>query len=374
MFITGKPVTGKNFIGRQKHLPLFKTYIDHNQSFMIKAPRRFGKTSLVKHMLKNKKEYVFVYVDIKRANSLEALANTIINKAYKIFSIDDFLYKAKNSMFDLLKSIQELELDDIAERTVRMLENKNLDEVAYFLHSLDVMNYIAKKKDVNIKFALDEFQDILNVSPDGILDKSSSVMKQHENITYIFLGSMETIMTRIFEHKSSPFFPFVTIVSLPPLDIVELYEYSILQFQEKGIKCESLLHLLEYLQGHPDYSLQVLQQLYFKAISNDIKELTNKDVYDTLIDVILNNKAYLDEVLSKAKLKKHSLNVLYSIANKEKFNLDSKTLYNVRSSLEDRGLIKKIGQGKYIINNIFLDIYFQQKEEKISLPGYSLEL
>ena len=372
MFITGKPVTGENFIGRNKHLALFKTYIDHNQSFMIKAPRRFGKTSLVKHMLKNKKEYEFVYVDIKRASSLTALADTIIDSAYKIYSIDNFLYQTKNSMFDLFKAIQKLKIDDIAESTIKILENKKIDDVEYYLHSLNIMNNIAKKKNINIKFALDEFQDILNIATDEILIKSSSVMKQHENITYIFLGSMETIMTKIFEYRTSPFFPFVTIVSLLPLDIDELYEYSILQFKNKGIKCESLRYLLDYLGGHPDYSLQVLQHLYFKAIVNNIKELTNKDGYESLIDVILNNKAYLDEVLSNAKLKKHSLNVLYSIANKEKINLNSKTLYNVNSSLEDKGLIKKIGQGKYIINNIFLDIYFQQKEEKITLPNYIL--
>ena len=65
MFRTGNPVTGKYFIDRKKHLPLFKTYIDQTQSFMIKAPRRFGKTSIVKHLLENKKSYEYVYIDIK---------------------------------------------------------------------------------------------------------------------------------------------------------------------------------------------------------------------------------------------------------------------------------------------------------------------
>ena len=37
MFKTGTPVTGENFIDRKKHLPLFKTYIDHNQNIMIKV-------------------------------------------------------------------------------------------------------------------------------------------------------------------------------------------------------------------------------------------------------------------------------------------------------------------------------------------------
>ncbi|MEA2073608.1 MAG: hypothetical protein U9O86_08485 [Campylobacterota bacterium] len=370
MFKTGNPVTGKEFIDRKKHLPLFKTYIDQNQSFMIKAPRRFGKTSVVMHLLQNKKEYEFVYVDIKRASTLRSLANQIINSAYSLSAVDNFIYKVKNSMFELIKSVQKVKIDDIAEVTIKMYEKETLDDTEYFLHSLDVMNAIAKKREINVKFALDEFQDILKIASNDILDKSRSVMQHHNSITYIFLGSIETIMTKIFEHKSSPFFHFATVVELPPLDVEELYSYSIEVFHQKNIECNSLKYLLEYLGGHPDYSLQVLQKLYFLALSNDVKSLSSADVYNTLLEVIQSNKAYIEELISKAKLKKHNLEVLYSIANDEKIVLDSKTLYNVHGSLEDIGLIKKVSIGKYKINDMFLKIYLQQNSDEIRLLDY----
>jgi len=374
MFKTGNPVTGNDFIDRKKHLPLFKTYIDQNQSFMIKAPRRFGKTSIVKHLLEDKKEYEFIYIDIKRVSSLKSLANKIIDSAYKISAIDNFLYKAKNSMFELVKSLQKIKIDDIAEVTIRMFEKNDLDEVEYFLHSLDVVNTIAVKKDINIKFALDEFQDILKITSNDILDKARSVMQHHNNITYIFLGSIESIMTKIFEHKVSPFFHFATIVELPPLEVDELYDYSARVFKDKSIEIDSLKYLLEYLGGHPDYSLQVLQKLYFIALANGIKRLSSKDLYDTLVEVLLNNKAYIEELISKAKQKKHNLDLLYAIANEQKLNLDSKTLYNVHTSLEDMGLIKKVAIGKYKINDIFLKLYLrQQNDNEIVLLDYQID-
>jgi len=374
MFKTGNPVTGKDFIDRKEHLPLFKTFIDQNQSFMIKAPRRFGKTSIVKHLLEDKKEYKFIYIDIKIASSLKSLSDKIINSAYKISAIDNFLYKVKNSMFDLIKSIQEVKLDDIAQVTIKMCEQEDSDEVEYFLHSLDLLNTIAKKKDINIKFALDEFQDILKIASKDILDKSRSVMQHHNNITYIFLGSIESIMTKIFEHKSSPFFHFATMVELPPLNVEELYSYSKKVFEQNGIKCDGLKYLLEYLGGHPDYSLQVLQKLYFNALANDTKKLTSKNLYDTLVEVILSNKAYIEELISKSKQKKHSLEVLYNIANNQKQTLESKTLYNVHSSLEDMGLIRKIAIGKYTINDMFLKIYLQQQNDQLVLKDYQKEI
>ena len=370
MFITGRPVIGKDFIDRKKHLPLFKTYIDQNQSFMIKAPRRFGKTSIIKHLLKNKKEYNFIYVDIKRVDSLISLSDSIINKAYKLFKIDNFLYKAKNSMFDLIKTVQKIKIDDIAEITLKFQEKKD-NEVEYFLHSLDIVNKIAEKKKINIKFAIDEFQDILQVATSDILDKMRSTIQHHESVTYIFLGSIESIMTKIFEHKTSPFFHFSSIVELPPLDIEELYLYSNQVFRKKGIKVDSLKHLLNFLQGHPDYSLQVLQRIYFTALANDIKYFSNKEVKSVLIDVILSNKAYIEELITKAKQKKHHLEVLYSIANNTKIELDSKSLYNIRVSLENMGLIKRIDVGYYIVNDIFLQIYLQQNSDDIILLEWS---
>ena len=64
MFRTGSPVKGKDFIDRKKHLPLFKAYLDNNQHIMIKAPRRFGKTSLVKHIFDYEKKYEYIYTDV----------------------------------------------------------------------------------------------------------------------------------------------------------------------------------------------------------------------------------------------------------------------------------------------------------------------
>jgi len=368
MFVTGKPVSGKSFIDRKKHIPLFRTYLEQNQSFMIKAPRRFGKTSLVKHLLEGKKE--FIYIDVKRVSSLQSLANKIIDSAYKLSTIDNFLYKAQNSLFDLFKSIQQLQIDDIAEVTIKLLEKKESDAMEFFLHSLDVVEQIAQKQNLQVKFVFDEFQDILTITSYDILDKTRSVMQHHNHITYIFLGSIESIMTKIFEHKSSAFFHFAIIVELPPLDVEELYQYSVDVFKQKNIEVEGLKEVLEFFKGHPDYSLQFLQKLYFTALAEEKKRFHTLELLELLQEVFFANKAYIEELISKAKQKKHSLDVLYSIANNTKVKLDSKTLYNVHKSLEDMGLIKRVKTGHYVINDLFLELYLQQNGDVIEFKQF----
>ena len=68
MFKSGMPVYGKEFIDRKQHIIKFNTYIKNNQHIMIKAPRRYGKTSLIVHLFEQN-NYNKIYIDVKRATS-----------------------------------------------------------------------------------------------------------------------------------------------------------------------------------------------------------------------------------------------------------------------------------------------------------------
>ena len=368
MFKTGSPVKGNDFIDRKKHLPIFKAYLENNQHVMIKAPRRFGKTSLIKQVFEHEKSFHYIYVDLRRATNLTSLANQILEKAYSFAGVENFMEQFKKSITGLLKTIQSIKIDDIGEITLKHLENGITDEREYFLHSLDVVEKISSKKELNIKFVLDEFQDILRISDDFILEQMRSVIQHHEAVTYVFLGSIESIMTNIFSSKASPFFLFARIMSLDGLDIDELYDYTKEVFDKQNIKYDdSLLKMLQFLQGHPDYSAQVLQALYYKGIVEELKMIDYDICLEVLTQVILENRAYLEELISKTKQKKHHYEVLHSIANGYSVELNSKSLYNIHSSLEEMGLIKNIQRGQYAINDIFLEVLLQQKVEGLLL-------
>ena len=73
----------------------------------------------------------------------------------------------------------------------------------------DVMDLIEKTHtdDDRIVVVLDEFQEILDLSPR--LDKQlRAIMQLQKHINYILLGSQESMMTEIFERKKSPFYHF----------------------------------------------------------------------------------------------------------------------------------------------------------------------
>lgn len=370
MFQSGSPVKGKDFIDRKKHLPLFKSYLNNNQHIMIKAPRRFGKTSLIKHIFEYEKSYEFIYIDIRLHHTLESLSKHILDKAYSFLKIENFIRQTKNSLLNLLQSIKRISIPDIAEVTIDMV-SRDSDTIDLFIHSLDVVDKIAREKDINIKFIFDEFQDITSLYDSNILEILRSVAQHHENITYIFLGSIESIMTHIFESKSSPFFHFASVIQLEGLDIKELYEYTIEQFDKNNIEYNKdiIYQTIKFLKGHPEYSAKVLQTLYINSMI-DKKPIDYEKSIDAISFRVCENRAYLDELISKLKNKKHHFEIVYNIANNIEHTIGSATLYNTHISLENIGIVKKVQKGKYEIVDIFLKILLQQHEDvMVSLDG-----
>ncbi|MBL0708725.1 MAG: ATP-binding protein [Sulfurimonas sp.] len=369
MFKSGMPVKGKNFIDRTEHLKKFNIYLQNHQHIMIKAPRRYGKTSLVVQLFELN-DYKKIYVDIKRATSLKQLASQIIDEVYAIAGFSGIIQKASKSITTLFKQLRasvSLNIDTI-ELTLEKLElnTKNeIEEMEYFLYSLDLVEKIAQEKDINIKFAMDEFQDILNIASSSILDKVRSVMQDHQNVTYIFLGSIETIMNKIFSSKSSPFFHFTRVIDLGGFDVDELLIYTKKFFDKQDIVYDdSLTKVLHYLEGHPYYSVKTLQIIHYGSLETANKLITTKECIEALTTALYETKPYLEEIIEKVKVKKHHHIVLWSLANEKKVeNLDSPTLYKTYSSLQDMGYIKKQQRGEYIITDIFLKIMLQQNND-----------
>jgi hypothetical protein len=363
------PVSGDDFIDRKQHLVRFNTFIENNQHIMINAPRRYGKTSLIVHLF-HLYNYKAIYIDIKRTTSLQALAEQIINEVYNYAGIYNIVTKAKNSLTELFRNLRtSLKIDlKVAELTIETLEKnekQQIDETEFFLAAINLVDIIAKKQNINIKFAFDEFQDILLITDKKILNQLRGVIQHHKNVTYIFLGSIESIMNNIFSHKTSAFFHFARIIDLDGLNTSELKTFCEKFFKEQNIIFDDFLFkTIDYLAGHPYYSMKTLQSVYYQTLESGNKTIKKDDCIDALSTAFFETKSYLEENIENIKKKKHHYSVLWHLANnlKDK-NCDSTTLYKTYKSLENMGYIKKYDRGNYQITDIFLKILLQQKND-----------
>lgn len=372
MFKVGMPVFLDDFIDRKEELKALKFYLTNcgNQSVMLHAPRRFGKTSLIKESFRQiqKDNQYLLYFDFKHYSSLKHLSNDIIENIYAIFGINQFWDKFKNGVINFLRNIKptlSLKIYNALELSIEPIENiiKEENEVQLFIKSIELLQIISEKLSVNLKVAFDEFQDLCVLTNDQrIMDKLRSTVQQQQNVAYIFCGSVETLMNQIFLDKKSAFFHFSRIMSLGALDKHELMEYIINKFKTVKVDLdeEGLSTTLDRLDCHPYYSMKTMQILHGLVMSKNINYV-DADIFANALELAFQEtKSYLEDIINQVRNKSNHLEVLLNIVHMVPSKFDALNNYRIRQSLVNMGIIKSAGRGQYIIIDAFLKKCLQE--------------
>lgn len=84
-FHAGRPVTGKDLVGRESIIREIIEYLKSGQSVAIIAPRRYGKTSVILEVLRQfyAQEYFTVYIDLFTTPTIRSLAQRITGDTLK---------------------------------------------------------------------------------------------------------------------------------------------------------------------------------------------------------------------------------------------------------------------------------------------------
>ncbi len=369
MFQVGKPVSGKQFYDRISMKKEVQRYITSKQDFMIKAPRRYGKTSLIKEVLKDKE---YIYIDIRRAYDISKLPNEIIQRAYEIAGIGSIIDKIQDNVVKFLSNIKgKVKIDyKIIEASAEYItKQKEVDSCEDLIIALQTVEDIAKSLGQSIIIVFDEFQDIkkFKCKSGDILEVLRGTLQHFEYVHSIFLGSIESIMTNIFENKKSPFFNYCRKLKLKEFDIDELAVELINAFDLKGISFENKLDfimLLRTLNGHPANTMIVMQNLYFLSLEKEKKLITKDDLYEAYENGYYEMLDLVEQYIIELKDKKHYHEVLYQIVNKQSSTLSPQALHQVKKGLVDMGYLHKIEKGNYKIIDNFLEIYLLDKEDE----------
>ncbi|MGB3750069.1 MAG: ATP-binding protein [Arcobacteraceae bacterium] len=365
MFLVGKPVLEDHFFDRTKMKTQVKNFLNTKQDFMIKAPRRYGKTSLIKEVLKDTQ---YIYIDIRRVSNIALIPNEILEKAFEIAGIHSIIKQVKKNVLEFLANIKSnISINlGVIEATAQYLsrEQKN-SPCEDLVFALNTVNDIAISMNKPMTIVFDEFQDIKKFKCDDndILEVLRGSLQHLESVHSIFLGSIETIMSDIFENKKSPFFNYCRKLKLDSFDLDELSTELIKTFNEKDIKFDdekNFIQLLQKLKGHPANTMVVMQNLYYQSLEKEIKIMSKGDLeqayengYFEMIDLV---EQYIIEI----KDKKHYHDVLYKMVNNQKQTLIPQALHQVRSGLMNIGYLQKDKNGEYQIIDNFLYEYLDE--------------
>lgn len=370
MFPVGVPVTGENLIGREKEVEEIKALLKIGQSVILIAPRKYGKTSLTLEILNQlKKEGHFVgLVDLfgvvtKRHLAEKIVDTVLLNKKlqHSIKAIKENLLKAMKTV-ELKQTIQDFEF-------ILGFSDRQVDEDELLDASLDFPEDFAKKSDRRLFIAFDEFGDLLKLNGDPLIKLMRAKFQLHQNVTYLFSGSQESLMEELFTKKRSAFFRFGRIFHLPFLPVEACRKYIKKSFNRVGIEIKEpvIESILSRTTRHPYYT-QLVCQICYLMVKGIKTEVSPTDVQEAYRKAVLFEKSYFEEMEISLMENKYQLLLLRQLICDEGSayrlgGIDKQYIYKLIVVLQRKGIIKRVEKGKYAFVDPLFKEYLKLRED-----------
>ncbi|MFH1847105.1 MAG: ATP-binding protein [Candidatus Omnitrophota bacterium] len=254
-FVFSKEVEGKNFCNRKKEIKELSGFVRSSQNVMIFSQRRFGKTSLIKEVLRQarKEGILTVYVDLYAVLSeeqlvkaySEAVSNSLLSKTEKAFKNAGKLFKQLQPVLthdDEGKPVFKVDIDRA--KTIPLLEDV-----------IDSANRTVEKKRKKAVIVFDEFQQIGQFKNDRAEKILRTHIQKHQNISYFFMGSKKHLIMDMFNNTNRPFYKLAAPYPLKKIGKTELVVFISEKFknEEKRIDEDTASSIIEICECHPYY-------------------------------------------------------------------------------------------------------------------------
>lgn len=351
------------FINRKKELAKLEDGLKLGKDYVLIAPRRYGKTALARMVgkkLNQESTNSFIHIDLMSysSGSVASVAECIIEKVLNSLGFNGKLRRILKSMeftFNLRVKYQDLEIEPMLQ-----LFRAN-DEWALLEEALELPEKVAIKQKKRLIIFFDEFAELTKLSK-RVIELFRSVIQNHENVSYLFAGSQESLMNEIFLDKSGSFYRFGEIIYLKELNQEDLFTYLEQNFPEIGNSTNGMRDLrvintiLETLNGHPYYTAQAIS--YFEENSKCTYEQFHEYLTNELFE---NERPLLEQQLLNISEKQHALDVLRLIAlginpYGEIGSVSNAHIYNVLRYLDNAGYIRKVSRGVYQLTDPLMSL------------------
>ena len=203
----------EEMIDRDVEAARLRTLAEGGHASRLVAPRRYGKTSLLRRVLveASGSGWATALVDLEGVLSLSSMV-VRIERAYDR-SLKGPVRRTVDALFRSWKVGLSLGAGGF---TASIQSNPRIDVESVFLRLLDLPAKVHERTGARSLVAFDEFQDLLRVDgADGML--RSVIQHQTGVASYAFAGSAPTLMERLFEDPSRPLLEHAVPVELGAL-------------------------------------------------------------------------------------------------------------------------------------------------------------
>jgi uncharacterized protein len=218
------PLTGYHgpefFCDREQELEQLITNIKGNQSTTLVALRRLGKTALIHHLFHYLgRGYIKVYIDILPTESLNDLLNQLSTAMISQYSERSNIGKR---IWQLIRSLHPVISYDALNGTPQVTLKTTPVESK---KTITEMFAVLEEQPKPVVIAIDEFQQILEYPEKQTDAWLRSVVQQLRNVSFIFSGSQQHVMTDLFTNPARPFFRSTTLLKIGKINAENYSEF-----------------------------------------------------------------------------------------------------------------------------------------------------
>lgn len=249
-FKFGTVVSDPFFTNRVKEIEKVGSILKSSNHLILIGPRRFGKTSLIYRVIDGLDRPV-LFIDLQLVTSSSGLASQLLRRVYRNYPIQKIKGLIKNFRVMPLVSINPITSE--VDIKFNPYKAEGLTELEDVLNLIDRLG-TPKKKPIVV---FDEFQEIFRIDK-NLNRQLRSIMQNHQNVNYVFLGSQESMIREIFEKKKSPFYHFAYLMSLDRIPESEFTDYLISGLEIiSHSAAEIARQILDITHSHPYYTQQL---------------------------------------------------------------------------------------------------------------------
>lgn len=377
-FFTGKiDFPDEYFCDRREETNLLIKRIENGSNIVLKAPRRIGKSSLIKHLF--------------RQNSIQNKYNTLFIDIFGTKNMEEFVQEMQSAFLDapfaktkvgrkriidiIYSTYFQVNTDPAGNLTGLRLgvtqpsrTNVSLKEMFKFLEQTKRPNLIV----------FDEFQKI-NDYPENAAAILRSYIQQANNTQFIFSGSSRHMLNTMFEYPKEPFYRSATSMDLAPIELLPYTSFCQEMFRLYGKEIETAaVNFVYKLFSANTYDMQEVMKETFQETRRN-KTASMKDVQDAIDRLLDTRDMEFRDLLDKidnVKTRRLLLCIAYEGLAKgmtsnevmKKYHLD--TASSVQNGLkmlmgDNVNLVTQVGKGLYQLQNRFFELWLSRRDNAL---------
>ena len=352
-FKFGTIVENDFFTDRIKELEEVKRRLDSENHLVIISPRRYGKSSLLNKAL-TQLGRPSITIDFMKVLSTEDLAAQILKAIFRIYKME----KIKHLMTHF-RINPAISYNPVTEVWGVKFNPSMSDSVTELEDAMELLQKVTAT-DNRLIVVLDEFQEVESIDK-NLAKVLRSIMQRQSGLNYVFMGSQESMMDEIFEHKKSPFYHFGQRMNLRKVPYDDFLKFIVERLPESVIdksREEIASEILAFTGCHPYYTQQLSATVY-TIMKYD--KYTQDVVKDSIAEIVREHD--LDYERLWQTFNRTDMKTLTILAEGENPQTDRSIAYSTASSalkrLQKQGHV--IREKEYRIEDPFFGVWIRGK-------------